>query len=458
MTAIDELAAAQRARRNGNGELPLTDYGNCERLVREHGRDLRFAAGQGWLHWDGRRWRHDTDGEVMRSAKRVARGLLVEAASADDPKEAAAWALRSESEPRLRAMIALAQSERAVAVSADELDADPHLLCCENGTVDLRTGELRDHRRGDLITRMAPAAYHPGARSDTWQRVVEHATGGDRDLQAFLRRLAGYSATGLTSEEVLAFVCGPGATGKTTVVEAIKAALGDYATTADFETFLAQRNPGVRSDLARLAGRRLVVSAEVSEGRRLAEGLVKLLTGGDRVVARHLYQSEFEFTPRFTLWLVANDRPRARAEDDALWRRILVVPFTAVVPADKRDPEVKRRLREDPAERAAVLAWIVAGATEWYATGLRVPDAVRSATGHYRQENDALGDFLAAECRLTPEATVSAQALRARYEAWCGANGEQPLHTTRWGDALKSRGCERVYVQRARHWKGIELR
>ena len=287
------LTADQRARLEALA-FPLTDYGNAERLVAMHGDDIRHASGIGWLVWDGRRFAPDDLGELLRRAKSTARAIYHDAANCEDDderKRIGAWARTSESEPRLRAMVSLAASEESVAIRAADLDADPFLLNVLNGTVDLRTGELQSHNRGDLITRLAPVTYDPGAESERWESFLRRVTGADAELSAFVQRLAGYTIAGVTDEEILAFLHGPGATGKTTAVEAIKATLGEYASTSDFETFLARRgDAGIRNDVARLAGARMVVSVEVEDGKRLAEGLIKQLTGGDKIAARFLHR------------------------------------------------------------------------------------------------------------------------------------------------------------------------
>ncbi len=192
---------------------------------------------------------------------------------------------------------------------------------------------MRPHRREDLITKVCPTRYEPGARSDLLDRFLDEATGGNRELRDFLQRAVGYSLTGDVSEEVLFFVHGPGRSGKSTFMEALKATLGDYAKSADFESFVQRRDAGaVRNDIAELAGRRFVVSIEVDEGKKLAEGLVKLITGGDTVRARFLYQEAFDFVPQFKLWLAANHAPKVKHDDSAMWRRILRIPFENIVP------------------------------------------------------------------------------------------------------------------------------
>jgi putative DNA primase/helicase len=473
MSARDALRETMRPtdrRQAGNGNrcapqcrlFQLTDYGNAERLVAQHGDNVRFVSGIGWLVWDGARWARDRTGQLLRCAKLTARALYQDAANCEDDEERKrilAWGRTSESEPRLRAMVKLAASElRVVAVPAD-LDADPWVLNVRNGTIDLRTGELRPHAGADLITKLAPVRYDPDARSSRWESFLDRATGGDHELQAFVQRLAGYTITGVTDEEILAFPHGPGATGKSTYVEAIKAALGDYASTADFETFLARRGDGgVRNDIARLAGVRMVISAEVDDGARLAEGLIKTLTGGDTVTARFLYAEAFEFTPAFTLWLVANARPRVRAGDDAIWRRILQIPFTVVIPLEERDPELKRALRTEPAEQSAILAWLVRGCVDWQQRGLDVPDQVRDYTAEYRVENDPLAEWIADECQLGPEHWTAASALRAAYEGWCQEAGTEPIHGGRsWGNGLKAHACEKHRLSAGHGWQGIAL-
>jgi putative DNA primase/helicase len=444
-------------------ELRLTDYGNAERLVYEHGRDLRFSPGLGWLEWDGRRWARDADGEVVRRAKQTVRALYTLAGKIEDSAErarVAKWATACESQQRLAAAVKLAETELEIIVSADQFDADRFLLNVQNGTIDLRTGELREHRRDDLLTKLADVVYVPEARSELFERFLKRATGGDNELASFLQRASGYSATGDTSEEVLFFAHGPTKTGKSTTLDALQGAFGEYAKVADFETFLKRHgDAGIRNDLARLKAARLVVSIEVDEGKALAEGLLKILTGGDRIACRFLYSELFEFRPALKLWLAANQRPRVNADDDAIWRRIVQIPFLEQIPEEERDPEVKRALRDDPAENSAVLAWAVKGALEWQRIGLAVPDSVKAYTADYRAENDSLGEWFSDCVTFEPIASTSAKELRASYEEWCEANGGRPLSPNTFAKALKSRGCDSYREGHAgiRYWQGVRI-
>jgi putative DNA primase/helicase len=263
----------------------------------------------------------------------------------------------------------------------------------------------------------------------------------------------------LTAEDKLFFAHGPGASGKSTFLEALKAMLGDYAVTADFETFTKKKNDsGVRNDIARLAGARMVLSIEVEEGKRLAEGVVKTLTGGDTISARYLYREFFEFVPRFTLWLAANDRPHVNASDSGMWRRIVQVPFTEAIPEAERDPNVKTTLKSDPAAQSAILTWAVEGCLEWQQNGLQIPERVREYTEEYRAENDPFRDFFDEKCTIDPTARIRRSHLRRAYENWAQANGEYALDARKLADALRQRGItDTSKLDSERAWSGIAL-
>jgi putative DNA primase/helicase len=464
LASVDQAYRRMRhPRSRTERSLPLTDYGNAQRLVSRHGRDLRYAHPWGeWLIWDGRRWLRDATGEVMRRAKDTVRATYGEAAGSADSetrKRLADHARKSEAEPRLRHMVELAKSEPEVAVTPDQLDADPWLLNCLSGTIELKTGQLREHRPEDLITKLAPAEFDPNATDADWDRVVSEACGGSAELEGFLARALGYSITGDTSEEKFFFVHGPSATGKSTVMEVIKAALGDYAVTTDFETFLKRDQAGgPRNDLARLAGARFVSSLEVDHGKRLAEGLVKQMTGGDTVSARFLHREFFEFRPQMKLWLAANHAPRVRSDDDAMWRRIVRIPFEHVIPEEQRDPRLKARLRSSNEARQAILAWLVKGCLAWQEERLSTPPVVRLATAAYREEMDPLRDFIADRCVLGPDAVARSSTLWSEYQAWAKDSGERwALNRKQFGEALRARGFKDRKLRGDRAWHGVGL-
>jgi len=447
-------------KRNSND----TDLSNARRLALRHGANVRYSFQvKTWFVWDGRRWKSDHCGEVERLAKETVRSIYIEAGREPEEKareRLAKWAWESESQQHIRAMIALAQSEPGVAITIDQLDQDPWLFNCLNVTIDLRSGKLAPHTPEHLITKLAPVEFDPDAKSDLWEKFLSEATGSRQELVGFLQRAAGYSLTGDVSEEVLFFINGPTATAKSTFLEAMKAALGDYASTADFETFLKRKQVGQpRNDIARLAGARMVLSIEVDEGKHLAEGLVKMLTGGDTVSARFLYKEAFEFLPSFKLWLAANHAPKV-TDQDAIWRRILRIPFDITVPKEKRDPQVKANLKTSSTERTAILAWAVRGCLAWQKDGLGVPPIVQQATQEYRQEMDFVQQFIQECCATDSGLQTGTTALFAAFSQWCLETGDGvSLSKAEFDQRLMSKGFVRGRSGKKgdRVWKGIKL-
>ncbi len=442
---------------------PLTDVTNAARFVEQHGCVFRYCyAWSAWLHFDGARWRRDAGDVAVRCAKETARGWFTAAAQASEEarrKGIAKWATYSCSEPGIRRMLTLAQAE--LAITPDQLDADPWLFNVQNGTFELRTGHLRPHRREDFITKIAAAPYHPEARSSVWDSFLEGAL-PDEGARDYAQRFAGYCLTGSTREEVFVFCRGPAGGGKSTFTEGLRRTWGDYATSADFSSFLVKKlNDGPREDVARLAGARLVTSVETRDGQRLAEGLVKLLTGGDTVAARRLYERTFEFVPKFKLLLASNYRPRASADDDGLWRRLRELPFPiARSRREDRDDSVKATITDPTQTGAAILAWAAEGCARWLAEGLGEPEAVMQATAAYRKSQEPLAEFVDDCCQLGPGLSAPATRLREEYETWCKSEGiKSPLTGKRWGSALRALGCtDRRGTGGARWWDGIDVR
>jgi len=437
--------------------LALTDLGNAERFAAAHAGRLRYLRERRlWLVWNDGRWRRDTSGEAERAAKDVSRSLLAEAArlEGDESRKTAKWALASQSEPRIRAQLALAGSEREVVVEAGDLDDDPWLLACGNGVLDLRTSELREPDPEDLITRGTDVHYVPNARCDRWLSFLDEVFDGDQELIAFLKRTIGYCLTGETREHVLAVFHGSGANGKSTLVGVLRRLLGDFAVTAAFDTFMRQRERGPRNDLARLHRARLVTAAESGEGRRIDEATVKEITGGDVIAARFLYGEFFEFQPQFKLVLVTNHRPKVDGDDDAIWRRIRLVPFEQSFEG-REDRELAAKLE---AELPGILAWAVRGCLEWQEYGLGQAGAVTRATAEYREDEDVLGAFLAERCAMHGETPT--RELREQYEAYCSDLGEKPLGASVLGKRLAKRRVRRASYDgnREKVYQGVSLR
>jgi len=437
-----------------------TELANARRLVMQHGEDLRYCHQLGWLAWDGRRFKPDGGGvEVERRAKATVLTIYAEAGAASDAgerKNLSRWAQQSEAASTIANSIRLARTEEGITVEPSQLDADPWLLNVANGTIDLRTGDLRPHRREDLITKVVDIVYGDPdeVACPTWLALLERILPSD-ELRGFLQRAIGYSLTGDTSEQVLFMCIGVGANGKTTTLDGCSRLLGDYGRRTDFGTFLAQDQEHVRNDIAALAGARFVYAMEVEQGRRLSEVVVKELTGGDTISARFLHREFFEFTPQFKLWLAANHKPEVRGTDHAIWRRIRLIPFTVTIPEKEQDRQLPDKLR---AELPGILAWAVRGCLEWQKHGLAAPEEVRQATLAYREEQDLLGGFITDRCQVATGNKESAASLFDEYVTWAQDSGEQPVTKRTFGRLLRDRGfVDSKGTAGVRMWVGVCL-
>jgi putative DNA primase/helicase len=436
-----------------------TDLGNARRLVQRHGADLRYAPEWGtWLLWDGQRWKPDKVDAVRTRAHETVGTIYAEAAELDDDdqrKRRARWAIASEAEARISSMLREARVMGNLPVLTTDLDRDPWLLSVANGTLDLRTGQLRPARREDLLTKASGAAYDPAAHSELWLGFLLRVL-PDPDIRAFVQRAAGYSLTGDVSEQCLFFLHGAkGCNGKSTFLKAILEAMGDYALQGAPDLLLMKSPGAVPTDVADLQGKRFVTTIEVEDGRRMAEAATKQLTGGDRLTARRMRQDYTSFEPTHKIWLAANHKPVIRGTDYAIWRRIHMVPFDVQIPEEERDGHLGDKLRE---EMPGILRWAVEGCLEWRQGGMQPPDAVKAATAEYRSAMDVLGSWFE-DCIETHRSySESAGALYTSYKRWCESNGEQTKSQRSLGTALVERGFVREHGRAGWYWMGLRLK
>ena len=366
-------------------------------------------------------------------------------------------AQRSESAQRIDAMVRLARAK--MTIRADRLDADPWLFNVSNGTLDLRTQELRPHSPADRLTKLAPVAYDPHATAPSWTGFLERIL-PSAEIREFVQRAIGYALTGDVGEQVLFFFHGSGANGKSTMLTALQAVLGDYAMPGAPDLLLAKHGESHPAEVADLQGARLVVCQEIESGRSLAEARVKQLTGGDVIKARFMRQDFFAFKPTHKIIIGANHKPRVRGQDHAIWRRLRLVPFNVTIPPEERD----RRLVEKLATEApGILRWAVEGCAKWQRDGLGAPAEVTQATDEYQEDQDHLGPWLDERCErvAASEFEFSADLYRS-YVTWCDANGERPWQQRAFGEGLAERGFRadraRRDGKRGRAYFGLRLR
>ena len=442
------------------GAYRLDDIGNGERLARRHGWRLRYVKEWDWLIYTGSTWENDR-GQSAQLAKETARSIYAEAAACEDDNTSAALAAHAKataSENKRRAMLAAAASEPGIMAAPKDFDVNPWLLNCENGVLDLRTGNLANHNPELLLTKKAGAAYDPGATCPTWVHFLDRIFAGNQDLIEFLQRAAGYTLTGNISEQKLFFLYGTGANGKSTFTEALQAALGDYARKTPTETLMQKYQDGgggPNPDIARLAGARMVSAAELADGRKLNEPLIKDMTGGDKITARYLNKEFFEFSPAFKLWMYGNHQPKITGTDNGIWRRVLLVPFTVSIPEREQDKKLSERLR---AELPGILAWAVAGCLDWQAGGLRIPQEVINATAEYKQNQDTLALFFAERCTINSMANVKARDLYNAYKLWAAETNTDPGSEVKFSQRMTEKGYQKTAnTGSGRTYSGIGL-
>jgi putative DNA primase/helicase len=441
-----------------------TEVANGRRFAQQNENNVRFCHAWGkWIGWDGKRWKLDDTGAIERLAKQVADAIWNEA-QASDSDTARRFAAQSASKKGITAMLSLASSEPGIPILPEALDKNTWLLNVQNGTIDLRTGELREHRRDDLITKICPVAFKPDAGTYEWDKFLEGVFDGDSALISFVQRLFGYALSGDVREQILPIFWGGGSNGKTTLLNAFMDVIGtDYSIKLGRDFLVTKRQEGHATERMDLFGKRLAVCSETDDGRRLAEGLVKELCGGDVIRGRRMREDSWEYQPTHKLILCTNHKPTIKGTDHAIWRRLALVPFNVQFwNPDKAEigPDELRQNKGLPeklkAESEGILAWAAQGCLDWQREGLGNPPAVKSATDKYRGEQDLVGTFINERCRINDICKVKAKDLFADYERWADETGEPLIKQRVFGRALTQRGFTR-FTNNGTWYRGIGL-
>lgn len=400
-------------------------------FVDQHVDNLRYIAEWNrWHQWDGMRWRRDRTEIAFDLARQICRDAAAEAQTSDRKRLASA--------STVAAVARLARADRRIAATVEEWDTDPDLLNTPGGVVYLPTGEILPHDPGLKMTKIT--AVEPGGSCPLWLMVLDQITAGNQPQVDYLQRVAGYCLTGRTSEHALFFGYGTGANGKSVFVNTLRGILADYATPAAMETFMLTRNEQHPTGIASLRGSRLVVANETESGRAWAESRIKALTGGDPMQARFMRADFFEFTPEFKLFVVGNHSPALANVDEAIHRRLHLIPFTVTISEEARDEELPERLKE---EWPGILLWAIEGALLWHEYGLAPPECVRNATAEYFEEQDAIAAWLASDCKTANLPDFQRENVRDLFASWSAfaqTAGEHP-GTSKWfSEQLRNRG------------------
>lgn len=480
--------------------FPLTDLGNAERFRARHGWRFRFCNELGWFIWDGRRWsllseeKDKVPGPVSLAVFATVRAIRNEAIlvresglreeSPDDPTcldFIAGWrgsgdnrepilysellakhATASEGNGRLGCIANLAKAFGELAIRADAMDRDRMSINVLNGT--LRIGldgnkavmRLDPHRPEDLISKIANVIYDPNATCENYDAFLERVQ-PDEKMRRFLHQWGGLSLTGDIGEQKLAFFHGKGRNGKSTMVDAWAHVAGDYGGSVGIETFLDQgrgrKGGDATPDLARLPGIRFLRTSEPEKGAKLAEALIKLITGGEEITARHLNKGFFTFLPSFKVTVSGNHKPKITGHDDGIWRRVMLVPWDVQIPAEEVDKKLPEKLK---AEASGLLNRLLEGLVDWKMEGLIEPDTVKAATAKYREQSDQLGRFLAECTRDQSGARSKSSVLFKLFNAWVKANGAAEWQQVGFTKAMEDRGYETMRSN-GMQWLDLEM-
>lgn len=426
---------------------PTSDLDNFDMFLERAGDDIRYCHAMAkFLSWDTTRWRIEKTGGaiVLDHWQPLARTIedmapkAAAAASSDGLKKLIMkHRAHCVSAGGLGALMTYVKQSSRLAVDPDELDGHPDLLPCRNMTIDLRTGKPVANARPLLMTKRVEVVYDETAECETWVRCLEQWTAGDVDMQRFLFKMAGYWLTGHTRARKFFFFIGPTGSGKSTFVGTFQRLLGEYAVVLNKREIMTKNSETVPENIAELKGRRLSVTPEVNSSDKFDEGLMLQLSGEDKVRARYMRQDGFEFDATHKMVMFGNSRPGIYQQGDAMWNRIVPVPFEQQMIGDVRDDGLKAKLAT---ELPGILAWAVAGAAAWYAEGLGEPEAVSALIAEYKDDYDSIGQFLKAATAPAPGGYVRGRSLYTAYQHWCKESGEsKPKTETAFGRALGDR-------------------
>jgi putative DNA primase/helicase len=446
-----------------------TETGNRDRFVsRNQGKCLYIPELKCWTIWDGARWKKVGIAPIMKLADETAKSIFNEARdchNSEGVRRLSSWAVKSQSEQKLRVMINMAASWHEMTASLEEFDSDPNLLNCLNGVIHLPSGELLGHHPSHKLMKLAPVEYKPHSRCPNFDKFIKEIFLNDKELISWMQLGLGYQLTGHTSEQVFFASYGTGANGKSTLYETILKILGDYGGTMQFETLLAgeKSNTRVLEAVGKLRGKRMVIASEVDSNRRLNEAHLKQLTGGDTLTGTNLYSGTFEFLPTHKINMLANHMPYTKDASYGMERRIKIIPYQRKFSAEERDITLPNKLLD---EKEGILAWLTRGAKRWYSSvesnngnpALGSCHAVDEATQNYINDNDTFGAFLVACTDKDTEAMVNASDLYVAYQDWSRENGEQyQMGTGVFSSRLQERGYTKKRTNKGNVYLGLSL-
>lgn len=434
--------------KKGSGETAhdVSEDFIAKKFTEKHGDDCRYVNTWGsWFHWTGTYWEREETLLTSFLVRDVCFQIADECKNQKGTSRIKSSATFSSVEKILRA-------DREHAAKPDQFDADDFLLNTPGGVIDLKSGINMPNEREHYMSKITSA--FPENKSKIWLKFLDEITDGDKDLQSYLQRVMGYCLSGSTQEQALFFFYGTGSNGKSTFLNVIYKILGDYATKAPSEMFMESKTEQHPTSLAGLKGARVAIASEVSDGRRWNESRIKELTGGSPITARFMREDFFDFVPTFKIILEGNHKPMIKSVDEAIKRRMHLVPFKVTIPAEKREHGLEDKLI---IEKNGILNWMLEGCLEWQKHGLKAPQAVVSATNDYLEAEDTFGKWIEETCEIKQGWKETSSNLYVSFAEWCKANGEYPRSGKMFSQALISRGYENIRTHNGKTFIGLKL-
>ncbi|WP_368862725.1 phage/plasmid primase, P4 family [Staphylococcus haemolyticus] len=443
-----------------NRSYSYDDTGNAERLRDKFGENIRYNyTSRLWMYYDGRRWKNDDTGRMKILTDKVAESIKKEKlfkSEGIDPDDMEKYRYRHWKDTRNhnKKVNMLKECEHLLPVTNETFDKDFDLFNTQNGYLNLKTGELKEHDKQQYFTKISNVEYTDKSDCPKWEEFLNDIFLDNRELIKFIQRAVGYSLSGYTTEQVLMVLYGNGRNGKSVFLDILNEIFGNYATNIQPQAIMASKTQSDASpEIAKLDGARLVTTTEPNEGERFDEGLIKQLTGGDRVSARKLYENEFEFTPQFKLWMATNHKPYVRGRDDGIWRRFVIIPFEKQIPLEEIDRDLTNKLKK---ELPAIMKWCVDGFLEWQRIGLSEPAIIKEQRDEYRTEMDSIAAFIEECCDTNPMQKIKASELFNAYDRWAKENHQHVMSNTKFGREMVKRFKKNKY-NGTMHYYGLAL-
>lgn len=436
------------------------DTGNAQRFRDAYGEHVGYSyIRKNWYFYDGKIWQIDQEGMVKKLVDKAVEKMKDEALfipdGADEEEVRLNFSKHIKSTRSSKGKTnMLKETEHLLSVKPSQFDSQIDLFNVQNGYLDLKTSTLLEHDRSKYFTKISNVEFTDKIGCSLWLEFLDQIFDGNKDLIDYMQRAVGYSLSGSTQEQMMFILYGNGRNGKSVFLDIITEMFGSYATNIQPQTIMVkQQSSGANSDIARLAGARLVTTTEPNEGVRLDEGLVKQLTGGDKVTARFLYENEFDFDPQFKLWMATNHKPIIRGTDDGIWRRLAIVPFTVQIPEDKIDYNLTNKLKR---EMTAILNWAVEGHSKWQRDGLKEPEVIKMQRQEYRVEMDSIECFIEECCIKESNFRVQAKTLFNEYKNWASDNGQYMMSSTKFGREMGKK-FKKLKTDGSIHYTGLRL-